>query len=479
MNQQQYLDRALALAQDIPVAAEAIRLQRPIFMAQVRAMAAMFALRDEESGLAAEERFIKARDATIIADAANKGILHLAKSAQVQVSILNRASVSVTLDQGRLLYDDQGLLHRLLAQVTIAAGETVLADLRQQQIVISNTTITVSQPFTRVAVPQLDADYYLEDLSVQVNGTPFIYAPDYLNVAAGDPAYQVEIDLNRVMSVRFGANTPDGIPAWGRQLQIGDVVRVEVIQTAGRIQSKVGSSMGLDYAVTAQEEALTFTIDSIASNGADPLTIRQLQDLCRYPSMYDHDAVYLSNYDALLRRYMPDAQFIGVSTEQVEDRLGRATLDSIRALYVSAHVEGESPSSIETTVRNLIGRSDNAKRVIMRPVVEIAQELTIIATVPANSNQAQVQTAIKQSLLAKYGRGQPIVGRGGYSAFLSKDIQKLLEQDVAILREPTSDIKVVLPEFQVKPEEWRYLTESSINVQVELAKYGGGGTWNF
>ncbi|MEC7121024.1 MAG: hypothetical protein VXW65_14145, partial [Pseudomonadota bacterium] len=227
------------------------------------------------------------------------------------------------------------------------------------------------------------------------------------------------------------------------------------------------------------EDGLSFTVHTVSSNGADPLSIRQLQDLCRYPSMYDHDAVYLSNYDALLRRYMPDALFIGVSNEQVEDRLGRATLDSIRALYISAYVEGENPTNIETTVRNLIGRSDNAKRVIMRPVVEIEQALTVIATVPANSNQAQIQTAIKQSLLAKYGRGQPIVGRGGYSAFLSKDIQKLLEQDVAILREPTSDIKVILPTFEVKPEEWRYLTNNSISVQVELAKYGGGGTWNF
>ncbi|MEC7121021.1 MAG: hypothetical protein VXW65_14130, partial [Pseudomonadota bacterium] len=254
MNQQQYIDRAFALAQDIPIAAEAIRLQRPLFVAQIRAMAAMFALRDEESSLAAEERFMKARDATIVADAANKGVLNVAKSAQLVVEIQNSGGVSVTLAQGRLLYDDQGLLYRLLAQVTIAAGETVLADLRQQRVLIHDTTVAVSEPFAKIPIPTLDPDHYLEDVSVQVNGEPFLYAPDFLNVAAGDPAYQIEINLRRDMAVQFGANTPDGTPAWGQQLQIGDVVRVEVIQTAGRVQAQVGSRMGLDYAVDTAED---------------------------------------------------------------------------------------------------------------------------------------------------------------------------------------------------------------------------------
>lgn len=482
MNQAQYLERGLQIAQTLPDAAEAVRLRRPVFLAQMAAMAAMLAMRDEQNALAAEERFLKARDATILADAANKGILNFAKSAELVVAIKNKGTQSVTLTAGRLLYDESGLLYRLLADVTISPDGAESVVLRQQKMATSTITITDSDnlPFLKLPLPTLEADYFVEDIRVRVGVQPWPYTPDFLNVAAGDIGYTVEVDLQRRMFVRFGANNRDNVPVFGQQLAVGDVVTIDVLQTAGRIKARAGSKMGLDYAVNSSvEDFLSMTVQLVRNDGAMPLSIDQLAELCKYPSFYDHDAVYLSNYAALLLRYLPDALFLGVSNEQSEAALGRDTLDSIRALYVTAVVDGASDSQVQDTVRKIIVRSDNAKRVIFRPVVQIEQQVTVRVSVSASSNSADVGTGIRQALLSNFGRGAPLVRRGGYNPFNAKAMQSILTQAVPVLREAFSDVVIEVQAFTPKPEEWRYLTADSIEVVLTTAQYGGGGTWNF
>lgn len=118
--------------------------QDPLVVQQVRSIAAFLSLFSQEIDIAELEPFIKTRDRSIIADAANKGILPVGMPAQHILEVINRAGNSISLSQGRLIEDNSGRPWRLLQSVTVPAGETgeVLteqSEYREVQYIVQNS----------------------------------------------------------------------------------------------------------------------------------------------------------------------------------------------------------------------------------------------------------------------------------------------------------------------------------------------------
>jgi hypothetical protein len=115
-----------------------------------------------------------------------------------------------------------------------------------------------------------------------------------------------------------------------------------------------GSPFSLEYAYTPTESLITIEMVELMIAGSDPLGIPALRELSRYPSIYNESAVYLGEFDFLVRRTITNLPFLSVWNEQVEEQARGPSVDNINRLFVSfcepvnsskAFVEGEIRSS--------------------------------------------------------------------------------------------------------------------------------------
>lgn len=89
---------------------------------------------------------------------------------------------------------------------------------------------------------------------------------------------------------------------------------------------------------TNDEQKLTFKFvsDGLIRSGADPLSVAQMRVLASYPSLYDENAVYLGNFDFLVRKkFMSRCHFISVWNENIQDKYYGATYTDINHLHLA------------------------------------------------------------------------------------------------------------------------------------------------
>lgn len=111
-----------------PVVAQYVRAGDPRVLAQISYNAAMLAMLSEEVQVAKMEAFAKTRDATVMADAAMRGILPLGRACRVTLQITNSDSEALALSSGRRLLDAKGRTYELDSAVNIPAnGGVVMA----------------------------------------------------------------------------------------------------------------------------------------------------------------------------------------------------------------------------------------------------------------------------------------------------------------------------------------------------------------
>ena len=94
----------------------------PRIMQHLDAMATMLAMFSAQVEAAHAEAFEKTRDATVLADAAMRGIVRKGKSARVRVRAINTSSSAFTVESGRTLLDSSGLLWRVETPAAVPAG---------------------------------------------------------------------------------------------------------------------------------------------------------------------------------------------------------------------------------------------------------------------------------------------------------------------------------------------------------------------
>ncbi|AJG18816.1 hypothetical protein [Cupriavidus basilensis] len=466
-------DRAVAdRIQEYPAVATRFQAGDPTVLASLSAISQMASMLSQQLEIGMMEPFEKVRDSTVLADAALKGIIPVGTPTRVKVLVANPTAADFALIAGRSVLDPTGRPYVVDTPVTVVAGGTGFAQLLQRQTRTIAHTVTGSQPFYTIEVPQPDDGQYIGGIALaDAHGNAFTYAQEFTNVGAGDRIFHVESDEYRRIFVKFGYG---GVV--GYQPAAGEAFTVTVNDTNGNFDLDPGSPFALEYTLAPQDSMVKITLDSVLVPGQNPIDMDTLRELCKYPSTYDASAVYLGEFDFLIRRNMPSLKFLSVWNETIEEQVRGASVDNINRLFVSFQPpDGGDRTTYESDIRALITKADDSYDVAFVMPVVLPIGTTIAATVARVHEPTAVSTQIQDVLLGQYGIDSATAKAGMFYPQY-KRVYEQLRANVAALQDGGSDFTVsigALPSTQL-PEQWRYMTADSLTIAVTLSNYNIG-----
>jgi hypothetical protein len=454
----------------------------PRIIQHIDAIAAMLSVAASTVAVSQGEVFDKARDATVLADAAMRGIIRKARSGKVRVSALNKNTGSITLDAGRSLTDSVGNLYRIDTPITIAAESTAQFDATQIRVEEITHTVTGSIPFYAIEITESDDGSYLSGINVSDSVGDYQYKDCYTNIVSGDRVFHVETDEKQRVYVRFGQAGIVGV-----QPANGTVITLKISRSMGVISPESGSPFEFEYILNSNEVSVELSLHSVLDGGANPIDISTLRELARYPSVYKKNAVYLGEFDALVRTYYPDTQFLSVWNENIEEQARGANEDNINSLFVAcvSAIGDESvlteatPSSpvaptlitsltaTQTGIKNVILSADDSYRVKFYTPVKSKIIASITAVVSTTYIATEVRGQIIDLILKTYGITSP-AARHGHTKPLYQLIYKLLRENITALSDGAADMQVSITPYTgpYRPELWRYIATDSLTVTV-------------
>lgn len=458
----EYLERAEAVIAEYPKAALAYQVRDPRLLAMLGAMAAMLAEHSMEQDVAAMEPWTKARDVTVLADAAVKGVLPFGTPMQVALAVQNVTASAFSVLTGRRLLDQQGRLYVVTTGANIpASGTATVQAIQMTESVIAHTA-TANQAFYRIEVPAPEIGYIAEVRVADALGNAFAYTPEFTNIEIGQRVFHLESDENRTLAVVFGAEAIGGY-----QPNVGEVLRLTVAITEGDVSLAEGAGFVFEYAATPAESGAKITLSAVTAPGAAPMDIATLREITSYPSLYDGTAVYQGNFDFLLRRQLSPFRFLSVWNEQREEAVRGASVDNINRLFIAALKDGVLEATLRTDAERIIATADDSYRVQWLAVVESAIPVTVTLQVPDVYDNIAVTQQAREIILAQYGRDSAWARRGS-GRVLYRRITTLLEDGVQACQAEDADIQVaVQDDATILPETYRYVSEASLVVTVE------------
>ena len=453
-----------------PTAALYYQAGDPRLLAQIGAQATMLSMLSAQVDIASVESFQKTRDTTVLADATMKGILPFARPPRMTLLVKNTSDASVTIGTGRRLLDTFGRVYTTEVGATIAAGATATITVKQMTTRAFTHTVSGSQPFYAVQIPPNDdTDQRISGIYVVIGGVTYPFTTEFANLAADEPGFTIETDELRRLLVKFGWASTFGVqPANGTQIAF------TIEETFGASALTVDSAFTFEATVSQNDRLLTMKLASMIYPGADPIDIETLREWARYPSGYDSSAVYLGNFDFLIRRNLFPFRFLSVWNEQLEEAVRGPDVRNINRLFVAAMMDGVDSTWMQAEIRRIVAAADDSYGAKFVPVVETPLGLTINAEVSVVHDTGDVKAKIQDQVLALYGR-DAIAVRQGMVRLNSKRISEALKKNIPALQDDGSDFSISILDLSApKPEQFRYVSLASLTVDVKQATYNDG-----
>lgn len=458
----------------------------PRIMQHLDAMATMLSMLSAQVETAQAEPFEKVRDSTVLADAAMRGIVRKGKSARVRLRATNTGSSPFTVESGRTLLDSAGQLWRVETPAAVPAGGEATFEASQISSVITKHIVSSSEPFYAIKIPAPGDDAYLCSIAVSDADGSFEYRDRYVNTEAGERVFHVEADDQQQVYVRFGF---DGVV--GIQPQDGAEITLTVFYTAGEVSPAYGSPFGFEYLGSPAESAIEVRMDALLIAGQNPMPMSVLRDLARYPSVYDNNAVFLGEFDFLVRRKFPTLQFLSVWNESAEEQARGPSFDNINALFVACLssdgselvlteadpdvsvpptiIDSDDLTETQREIKAAILAADDSYRVHFFTPVRSKIRMSINARVSTSYVASDVREKIVEALMAEFGPASA-ASRRGRQRPLYQRVYALLRKKVGALSDGEADltVNIVEPEsLLARPEMWRYLDTDTLTVSVE------------
>lgn len=466
----------------------------PRILQNLDAMATMLAMLSSQIEVASAEPFEKARDATVLADAAMRGIIRKATPSRVRISVANNSLSSFAIESGRTVLDSSGRPYLIETSSTIPAGSAGFIDAVQVTRETLTHTVANSVPFYAIEVPAPTDGSYLSGIAVTDSDGEYEYRERYVNSFPDERIFHVETDDRQSIYVRFGQAN-----AVGTQPLDGQVITLIMSRTSGDITSVFNSPFSFEYTHSPHESLIDLKMSTLIAKGRNPPDMATLRDLIKYPSVYDHNAVYLGEFDFVVRRAYPDVQFLSVWNESIEENVRGASVDNINTLFVAvlsddsgetiltepdpgspvmpAIIPEENYTDTQIGIKRTIKAADDSYRVRFITPVRSEIAVTVTATVSTSYVSSDVQSKIIEVLLAEYGE---TASARGSSKPLYRRIYELLKNKVPALSDGNADIKLTVaePVGEFRPELWRYMSPESLSVTVTptnviLPSWGG------
>lgn len=467
-------DFQAAIAAEIsnyPTAAQFYQAGDPRLLAQLGAMATMFAMMSNHIDAASMEPYLKARDTTVLADATLKGILPFARPARVTLTVQNVDTVNrLTISIGRRLIGEQGRVYVAETGAVIEPGQSGTITARQMTTRTFSHTVAGSVPFYAVQIePPSDPEQEISGVLVSIAGVQFPYTPEFSNLAANEPGFVLETDERRRLHAKFGWKDTFGVqPANG--------VKIDFIieESCGVSNLTAGQPFAFESASLPADQKAKITLQSVVFVGANPVDIQTLREWAQYPSTYDASAVYLGNFDFLVRRNLPSLRFLSVWNEQIEESVRPPSYKNINCLFVAAAMDGTTPEWLKSNITSTIANADDSYRIRFVDVAEVQVPITVNAQVSVVHDPDEVAAKIRGVLTALYGRDSQAVKRGMLT-LNHKRIYDALRASIPALQDAASDVQITIPPpAALLPEQYRFVSEASMAVVVTQSTYNAG-----
>jgi hypothetical protein len=455
-----------------PLAAQFYQAGDPRLLAQLGAMASMFTMLSQQIDVASMEPFVKARDTTVLADATMKGILPFARPARVTLNVQNtHPSARLTISIGRRLIGEQGRVYVTETAASIAPGGTGTISAKQMVSRAFAHKVAGSVPFYSVQVPQSsDPDLFISGVLVSISGVQYPYTPEFSNLASDAPGFTLETDELRRLYAKFGWASTFGV-----QPTNGMVINFIIEETYGASGLSAAQPFSFESTLQPADGLAKMTLATVVFGGADPVDIQTLREWAQYPSTYDESAVYLGNFDFLVRRNLPGLRFLSVWNEQLEESVRGASLANINTLFVAALLDGGDGAWLTNAIKQIIAAADDSYKVKFVSPVEIAVPITINGQVSVIHDADEVASKIRAILGDLYGRDSA-AAKAGMMVPNYKRISDALRAGIPAFQDAASDLQVSIPAPNpaVKPEHYRYMTAASMTVTITQSTYNSG-----
>lgn len=457
----------------------------PRILQHLEAIATMFAMLSAQIETAMSEPFEKVRDSTVLADSAMRGIFRKATPATVQLRATNQNDIPVTIDAGRNLLDASGYPYMVSKTVTIPAGETGFLYAIQERPQSISHTVQASEPFYAILLPKSDDGSALCEVSVRDASGDFVHRDSYINTFPHERVFHLEADDLQQLYVRFG-----WYDVVGTQPNTGDVIQIDLKWSFGDVKPDYDSSFALEYINNPAEARVDLKLESIVQTGINPISMTVLRDLARYPSVYNRNAVFLGEFDFLIRYHFPTLKFLSVWNEATEEAIRGPSLDNINTLFVACLSEDESETCLtdgknqqaviiqkaqwtatQKAICNKILEADDSYKVTFYAAVRSPITMRIIAYISTAYSAADVKAAITTEVLKEFGESAT-AARHGMHRPLYQRVYALLKSKIPALSGNGADLQVEIdlpPSLSTRPELFRYVAENTLAVTVETA----------
>ncbi len=467
---------------DYPEIAERWQVGDPTVTALLTSIRELVIALSRDNDINIIEPFVKSNNRTIMADAVNKGILPVATPCQFKITIENNGTNTVTLNQGRIVEDGTGRQWRLLSAITIKPNETQTVNCEQSIIRETNLNILVSEPFYQIEIIA-DADSYVAGIQVinTTTKTMFDYTPKFMNAHAGDSVYTIFSDDFQNIRLMFGDSE-----RVGQTVQAGDSYKIYVTQSYGFVDTTTLKQATLNDLLSNDERYLNiyFKTDGLIRAGTNPLTVSQMRLLASFPSTYDHNAVFMGNFDLLVRwHFMSRFGYMAIWNETTHEKFYQASLDNINHLNLTVVAnEPNEQNLLIKDIQQLVAKADSLfdGRVRVKAVEERPYQITINGSLAGVHDIDSVKAQISELLLANYGRGSISASHPNSDGFNRQEIATLIREKIPAFQDRISDFTVLGEDTQtspIKPHEWAYLTRDSIVVNLRRTADNSGAMW--
>ncbi len=470
----------LGVLGDYPQIAERYRAKDPTVCAMIGSIKHLIVALSQDMHHNASEPFIKSKDKTIIADAISKGILPTATPSRHRVQIENMGTAPVSLSAGRVIEDNMGRPWRLLSATRVNAQAKVIVECEQSVQIEHRHLCGVTEPFYWLNLP-IHEDMHLASISITkpATSTVYRYTPKFMNAKAGEAVYTLVSENLSSISVIFGDDA-----RCGQTIQAGDQLVITLTHSYGKIEPDTLKNATLQSLHTADEKrlGLIFVPDGLVRAGTSPLSIDQMRLLASFPSTYDQNAVFMANFDMLLRQHLMDRiAFMSVWNETLHERHYGASVDNINHLNLTIVAKNSrDQAALENDAKLLIAKADSLLdgRVRIKAVEQKSYALTIEGVLAGVHDIDGVSAQIKGLLLSRYGKQSIAASYPNPNGFNSQEIATLIRTQIPAFQDRISDFVVKRGNNNlIRPHEWVYLTENSITVTLTRTADVSANIW--
>lgn len=457
ISKEKFISEGVAELSRSPAMAARYQAGDPMVVQPLAAMAAMLARMSEFVSVASMEQFTMARDSTVLADSAAKGIIRYGTPTEALARVTNPAPSALTIATGRQLLDQQGRRWVVMRGAVIPASGEGLVYVQQISRRTIEHTIAQHKAFYAIEVPAPAIGYLA---SVSVDG--YSYQPSFSNTKPGDAVYSLKLNEQQTLCVQFGLADVAGM-----QLDAGAGVVLRVTDTEGAIDDVLGSALEFEYLNGASEAGVKLVIESVEVQGRNPMDVATLREMSRYPSLYDEDAVYLGDFDALVRRKLGPFDFLSVWNEQKQEEAVGPSLDWVSGMFVAARKIGTSDETLRAKIAQTILAADDGYVIHHIDVVDAPVTVDITAYVNPVYDTEQVRQDIVRVMLENYGPESEWATRGN-NKLLQLPVFNRLRQNIEALQDEQANLQMEVTESveRLMPWHFRRLTAETLSVTV-------------